>query len=396
MDVDEKIKNIDNRYIVDIRRRLHMRPEIGFELPDTVALVKAELEKIGVPYTEKYGKGSVVAYINKGTGKRCIGIRADMDALPIEETNDLSYRSQKKGMMHACGHDAHTAMLLGTARALKAMKDQLDCSVTLLFQPCEEGELSGAKMMVENGVTDDFDLIIGLHVENWLDAGTVGVCPGPSMAASRPVKLEFFGRTAHATLPQTGSDALAMAVKTYNGIQTMLTREIDPFARRVCSVGALNAGTTDNVIPDYARMLISLRTFDTALEDFIVKRIGMIAAHAAEELGGSSKLTSETKAFPVINDPALSELLLQSARKVVGQEGIAPMPMKMSSEDFSFYLTRKPGVFFRLGTRNAEKGITSLPHNSNFMIDEDALATGSRVCVQFVVDNMHGLRRADK
>ena len=383
--------NIDKDYIISLRRKIHEYPEIGFELPETIALVKRELDKMGIPYTEEYGKSSVVATINPDKKGFTIGIRADMDALLINEKTDVPFKSKIEGRMHACGHDAHTAMLLGTAKALKELESEINCRVKLLFQPSEEGKESGAEYMVADGVMDDIDIIIGQHIENWLDAGTVGVCKGASMASSRTVKIEFFGKTAHATLPHSGVDALAAAVKTYNNIQFMLTREINPFDRYVCSVGKLSAGTTQNVIADYAEMLISVRAYSNEVDEHIAKRIEQIAKNAADELGAEVKVDSLLKCYVVYNDPYISDLVLTSAAKTIGEENIAEMPVKMSSEDFSQYLTKKPGVLFRLGTRNKEKGITALPHNNDFNIDESALPLGSQVCVQFVLDNMNGI-----
>lgn len=383
----------EKEYIIGLRRELHRYPEVGFELPRTVALVKRELEQMGISYTEQYGKGSVVATINPHKDRFTIGIRADMDALLIEERNEEEYRSQNPGKMHACGHDAHTAMLLGTAKALNAMKDQLTCRVKLLFQPSEEGIDSGAGMMVENGVMDDIDVIIGMHVENWLQAGKVGVCKGASMASSRNFHVEFFGKSAHATLPHSGADALAMAVRTYNNIQYMLCRELNPFSKYVCSVGKLEGGTSQNIIADYAHMLGTIRTFDMEVDSYLIRRITEIAENTAKELGGTATVDTSLKAFVVYNNPYLSDCVLASAAKVLGESGITTMPEKMSSEDFSQYLLKKPGVFLRLGTRNEEKGITSLPHNSDFRIDEDALPLGTDVCVQFVLDHMGGIDR---
>ena len=377
----------DKEYIIRIRRELHEYPEIGFDLPRTLSLVRRELDDMGIPYTEKFGESSIVAYINLDKAGFTIGIRADMDALPIEEKTGLPYSSKNPGKMHACGHDAHTAMLLGTAKALKAMENKVGCRVALLFQPSEEGAKSGAEKMVADGVMDDIDLIIGLHVENWLEAGKIGVCKGESMASSRTFKLEFFGKSAHATLPESGHDALAAAVECYNGIQTMLARTISPFSRYVCSVGKLEGGTTQNVVADYAMMLGTVRTFDMSVDTHIIESIGRIANAAAANFGCTAKLTTDLKAYVIYNDPELSERVLASARAVVGDENIANMPPKMSSEDFSQYLTKRPGVFFRLGTANAEKGIRSLPHNSDFLIDEDALVIGSDTCVRFVLDN---------
>lgn len=383
--------NIDKDYIINIRREIHQYPEVDFDLPKTIALVKRELDKMGIPYTEEYGKSSVVATINPEKKGFTIGIRADMDALLINEKTDVPFKSKIDGKMHACGHDAHTAMLLGTAKALKELESEISCRVKLLFQPSEEGKDSGAKHMVEDGVMDDIDVIIGQHIENWLDVGTLGVCKGASMASSRTAKIQFFGRTAHATLPQSGIDALSAAVKTYNSIQLMLTREIDPFEKYICSVGKLAGGTTQNVIADYAEMLISIRAYSKETDEYIAKRINMIAESAAAEIGATVKIDNELMDYVVYNDPHISDLVLASAAKVIGEDKIAKMPIKMSSEDFSHYLTKKPGVFFRLGTRNEEKGITTLPHNNDFDIDESALPIGSQVCVQFVLDNMNGI-----
>ena len=381
----------DNEYIISARRKIHEYPELGFELPKTVSFVKSELDAIGIEYTEQYGKSSIVAVINPDKSGFTIGIRADMDALPINEKNDIPFKSKHEGKMHACGHDAHTAMLLGTAKALYAMRNELTCRVKLLFQPSEEGFSSGAMEMVNHGVMDDIDVIIGLHVENWLESGKIGVCKGPSMASSRSIKIEFFGKSAHATLPESGNDALAAAVSAYNSIQTMLTRTISPFAKYVCSVGKLTAGTTQNIVADHAEMLITVRTFDMEIDRHIDTAIKEIANASAACFGCTAKVNSDLKAVVLYNDPYISELVLNSARKAVGEEHIVDMPQKLSSEDFSHYLSNKPGVFVRLGTRNEEKGYTTLPHNDDFMIDEDALASGTNTCVQFVLDNMNGI-----
>jgi len=379
----------DQEYITSIRREIHQYPEIGFELPKTIALVKRELEKMGIEYTEKYGRSSVVATIRPDQKLFTIGIRADMDALLIEEKTDLPFRSKIQGQMHACGHDAHTAMLLGTAKALKEMEEQLSCRVMLIFQPSEEGIQSGAAEMVHDGLMDEIDVIIGLHIENLLESGSIGVCSGNSQASSRSFRLDFHGKTAHATLPQSGADALAAAVRTYNNIQYMLTREIGPFSKYVCSIGKLSGGTSQNVVADHAYMLGTIRTYDIDLDGFMIKRIEQIAKNTASETGVEAVLETSLKAYVIYNNPYLSQLVLESAEKVAPR--LQKMPEKLSSEDFSHYLTKKPGVFIRLGTRNEEKGCTTFPHNNDFMIDEDAFYVGSDTCVQFVLDNMNGI-----
>lgn len=381
----------DKDYIISLRHEIHEYPEIGFELPKTIAVVKRELDSLGIEYTEKFGESSVVAMINPDKKHFTIGIRADMDALLIDEKTDLPFKSKIDGQMHACGHDAHTAMLLGTAKALKEMEDKIECRVMLVFQPSEEGMRSGAEELVNGGLMEHIDVIIGVHVENWLESGKIGICKGNSMASCRNFELEFFGRTAHASLPQTGKDALAAAVGAYNGIQTMLTRKINPFAQYICSVGRLDAGTTQNVIADYAKMLGTIRTYDLELDKMIIENIEDIARKSAENFGCTSKVTTKLLDAVVYNDPEISDLVLESAKKIIGEKNIAEMPIKMSSEDFANYLLKKPGVFVRLGTRNEEKGFTTLPHNNDFMIDEDALTIGTDTCVQFVLDNMNGI-----
>ncbi len=381
----------DKDYIISLRREIHEYPEVGFDLPKTIAVVKRELDSLGIEYTEKYGESSVVGIINPDKSHFTIGIRADMDALLIDEKTDLPFKSKIDGQMHACGHDAHTAMLLGTAKALKAMEDKLACRVMLVFQPSEEGIRSGAECLVQGGLMDEIDVILGLHIENWLPSGTIGVCKGSSMASSRNLKIDFYGKTAHATLPHSGIDALAVAIRTYNNIQFMLARELNPFSKYVCSIGKLSGGTSQNIIADHAYMLGTIRAFDMKVDEFLDRRIKEIAENTAAEVGAEAKVESTLKAFVVYNNPYISDLVLKSAAKVAGDDKIVDMPEKLSSEDFSQYLTKKPGVFIRLGTRNPEKGCVTLPHNNDFLIDEDAFWVGTDTCVQFVLDNMGGI-----
>ena len=382
---------IDKDYIVRLRREIHEYPELELDLPRTIAVVKRELEVLGITYTEKYGKSSVVGYINPEKTGFTIGIRADMDALPINEINDVPYKSKLEGKMHACGHDAHTAMLLGTAKALKAIEDRIHCRVMLLFQPSEEGSESGAELMVQDGIMDDIDVIIGVHIDSNLNSGCIGVCKGAAMASSRSFELEFFGRSAHAALPHSGNDALAAAVDAYNGIHLMLSRKLDPFAKYICCMGSLHAGTADNVVADYAKMLGTIRAFDPEIDELLMRTVDEICGRSAENFGCTYELTTALTCNVVYNDPHITDRVLNAASKVVGEDKISLISMTMSSEDFAQYQVKKPGVFLRLGTRKEEKGITTFPHNNDFMLDEDALDKGSATCVQFVLDNMNGI-----
>lgn len=382
---------IDKEYVLEMRHRIHEYPETDFDLPRTTALVKEELEKMKIPYTEKYCEGSVVGYINPEKKDFTIGIRADMDALYIQEINDIPFKSKIDGKMHACGHDAHTAMLLGAAKALKEIESQITCRVILLFQPSEEGVKSGAAQMVQNGIMDEIDIIIGMHVEGTMEAGKMGVCKRESQASSRNFTVEVFGSTAHATLPHSGNDALAAAVNIYTDIQRMLTRRIDPFAEYVCSIGKFHSGTAQNIVPDYATMTGTIRTYNIDVDKQIITYIEELSDRIAQNYGCTVKVTSNLKCLVVYNDPELSDRALEAMGKVIGKENIAPMQRKLGAEDFSQYLSKKPGVFMRIGTRNEAKGITTLAHNNDFMIDEDVLDKGSATFVQFVLDNMNGV-----
>ncbi len=383
--------NIDKDYIIKLRHEIHMYPEVDFDLPKTVALVKRELESIGVPYTEKYGKGSVVGYINPDKTDFTIGIRADMDALRMSEANDCEYRSRHEGMMHSCGHDAHTAILLGTAKALKEIESTLACRVKLVFQPSEEGVTSGAIMMIENGVLDDVDIMIGLHVGVFLDVGKLGVCPGISSASSRHFKIEVGGKSIHATAYHKGVDALAIAIKMYEGIQSIFANEIDPKERVVCRVTKLNAGTAQNIVPDYAVMQGTIRTLNVPISGYIHDRMQKLAKTLSDMYGVEIKVHAPLKSTCVYNNPYLSKIMMKSMEKVVGKENVSEIEFGMGSEDFSRYTDIVPSVFFRLGTRNEEKGITQIAHQVDFQLDEDAFIYGAQNFVQFVLDNQNGV-----
>ena len=383
--------NIDKDYVIKLRRELHMYPEVDYDLPKTVALVKRELDAMGIPYTEQFGKGSVVGYINPDKTDFTIGIRADMDALRMQEANDSEYRSRHDGMMHACGHDAHTAGLLGAAKALKEMEKDLACRVKLVFQPSEEGVTSGAIMMIENGVMEDIDIMTGLHIGTSIDAGQLGICPGTSSPTSRHFKIEICGKSVQATAYHKGVDALSIAVKMYEGIQSIAAREVDPKERVVCIVTKLHTGTAQNILPDYALMQGTIRTFSIPVSEFIHERILALAKSLSEYHGVEIKVHAPLKSTCVYNNPYLTELMFNSMEKVVGKDNLKVIEQGMGSEDFSRFTDIVPSVFFRLGIRNAEKGITQVAHQTDFKLDEDALDLGAKTFVQFVLDNQYGI-----
>ncbi len=383
-------------YVVEMRRKIHEYPEIGFDLPRTLELIRTELSKMGVPFTEKYGKSSIVATLNENKGNFTIGIRADMDALPVLEKNDVPYKSKIEGQMHACGHDAHTAMLLDAVRQLSEMKDKIDCEVKFIFQPAEEYPPSGAKLMAEDGVMDDIDCIIALHVESRFNAGTVNISAGPQNAISNGFYLDFYGKSAHAARQEEGIDAIAMAIKAYTAIEFMVAKELPASCMRIFNVGAFNAGVTNNVVCPHAKLFCTLRTCDYESDAFIERRIKEIIEAVAKESGGSATFTT-SKYYPIVdNNAVMVEKLLIAAKKVVGEENIGTTKRSLGGEDFSYFANIKPGCMFKLGIRNEEKDCVYAVHQDKFNIDEDALQVGANVFVQFVLDNMHGIKELNK
>lgn len=381
---------INNEYIKELQHELHRFPELSFDLPLTVGIVKRELDKIGIEYTEKYGKSSIVADLNPEKTNFTIAIRADMDALAIHEQSGVEYSSEIDGHMHACGHDAHTAILIATAKALYEIKDQISCHVRFIFQPSEECPVSGAKMLVDNGVMDGVDVILGLHVGG-CKSGQLGIFSGASMAASRPFRLEFFGKSTHAATPHNGKDALAAAVRAYTSIKLMMSTEMSVKEKYICSIGKLNSGTAQNIIPDYAEMVGTIRTFNLDIDKYIIGRIEGIAESIKRELGIDYKLTTHLKSGVVYNDPKISAKVLEAQKKIVGEENIAGIDMSMGAEDFAFYGEKAPAAFFRLGIQNEEKGCTAPAHNCAFKVDDEVLHLGAETFVQFVLDNMNGI-----
>ena len=368
-------------YSVGLRRELHQYPEVGFDLDRTVKLVSDELQKMGIAYTLAYGKGSVVAEL--GQGEKRIALRADMDALPVEEKTDLPYKSKIPGQMHACGHDSHTAVLLAVAKYLKENEKSLPCCVRLIFQPSEEGAISGAKMMVDNGVMDGVEHIICTHCENAMEAGKIGVCYGDYMAACIPATIRFTGRTSHAALPEFGIDAVAMAVEAYGKMKTMIANEAGQ-TKYIWSVGRLQGGQVHNVIADLCEMDISFRFYDMEFANRIEKNVRTICNDIAARHGGSVEIVWNMSTGAVYNDPAIVETFVKTAKNA----GLytQPMPQRMSSEDFGWYLTKAPGMIFRFGTKNEALGCTALAHRNDFCIDEEGMKTAIQAFCTYIMN----------
>lgn len=378
-------------YVVKMRRQIHMHPEIGFDLPETLALVRSELEAMGIPYTEKYGKSSIVGYINPDCKGFTIGLRGDMDALPIQEETGLPFASQNPGKMHACGHDAHTAILLATAKELKKREKELTCRVALLFTPAEEYIQPGCQLMVEDGVMDEIDCAVALHVLPSTPAGQIRSISGPGNANSTGVTVEFFGKNSHAADQQNGHDAIAMAVQAYVAMETMVAKEFKAKEPRIFNVGAFNGGHTNNIICDYCKMFCSIRTFSDDVTEKILTRIRQIAEGVAAMSNGTAKVTVNKHLPYVLNHPVVRQKLDQAAAKVLGAENVLLKVQGMGGEDFSFMSRKKPSVQFNIGCQMKDPDLRYPVHNPKFMMDEDCLAVGVKVFLQFVLDNMNGI-----
>ena len=377
-----------NEYAQKIRRELHRNPEIGFDLPKTLATLRRELDKIGVEYTEKFGKSGIVATINPEKSHFTIGIRADMDALPILEKNDVPYKSQCDGKMHACGHDAHTAIALATLKELNEMRDEISCRVKFIFQPAEEYAPSGAKLMAEDGVMEDIDVIVALHVEPSLDAGTVGVISGYRNATSDGFTLTFRGKSAHVAEQQHGTDAIMMAVRAYTDLEFVIAKEISAREPIIFNVGSIHGGVANNVICDECSMFCTLRTHTDETAEYVLNKVKKICEAIAETAGGSFEYEHK-KHYPVVyNDPAVTELIRAAAAAVVGEENIIESRRGMGGEDFSYFANEKPGTMFHLGIRSEERGIVHKLHTDLFDLEEEALDVGVKIFKKFVLDNM--------
>ncbi|MBR7116250.1 MAG: amidohydrolase [Clostridia bacterium] len=372
----------DLEYIIRVRRELHRVPELRFDLPKTLAIVRRELESLGIEYTEKYGRSSIVAYLAKGRG-RAIGIRADMDALPIKEESGVPFSSEHEGMMHACGHDAHTAMLIGTAKMLKECEDELPSEVRLFFQPSEEKSPGGAILMCEDGCMDGVEAILATHVDTSVEPGCIAFNYSNMNACSRGIKITAKGKVAHAATPHKGIDALAMAYKIYGAISLIKARELDPKECTVISIGMINGGTAPNNVCDKVEMYGTVRTHSDELSEHIFKRITEIAESVARDMGGEA-LVETTGLYPIVtNDKRLAEIFYRSSVRVLGEEHVNDKhEASLGGEDFSRYLKYSPGVFFRNGVK--VQNVICSSHNANFVIDESALDVAPRMYLEFI------------
>ncbi len=375
-----------NGYLKNIRRELHKYPEIQFDLEKTCSLVKSELEKMGLEADESYGKSSITAIIEVDKSFKTIGLRADMDALSITEITDKSYKSLIDGKMHACGHDAHTAMLLGAAKILAENKDKLKYNVRFIFQSSEEGPESGAKYMVEDGIMEDIDLIFGMHVTNAIETGQAGICIGNAMASATRFSIKVIGKGGHAGMPNLAIDAISMAGQVVNDIQHLVAREMNPFDPLVVNIGTINGGSISNAIAETVSLTGTIRTFSEKTTSLLKLRIESIVKAATESRGGTYEIVFNDGLPALINEKEISLRFVEEIKGILGEENFALIDEgKMGSEDFAYFLKEKPGCYIWLGTGNEEKSINISHHNPRFDIDEDAMMVGVEIFTQIVI-----------
>ena len=372
--------------LVAWRRELHQKPELGFQEQITAKFIEQKLREWDIPYQTEIAKTGIVATIASNSPGRVLAIRADMDALPIQEANEVSYRSQHDGKMHACGHDGHTAIALGTAYYLARHKDDWQGTVKIIFQPAEEGP-GGAKPMIEAGVltNPDVDAIIGLHLWNNLPLGTVGVRAGALMAAVECFRLTVLGKGGHGAMPDQTVDSIVVASQIVNALQTIVSRNVKPLDAAVVTVGELQAGTALNVIADTARMSGTIRYFNPELESLIRDRLEAIVSSVCQMHGAKYDLDHWQLYPPTVNDSAIAQLVRSVALEVVETPiGVVPECQTMGGEDMSFFLNEVPGCYFFLGSANPAKGLAYPHHHPRFDFDETALAMGVEMFVRCV------------
>jgi amidohydrolase len=372
--------------LVEWRRHLHQRPELGFKEQLTAEFIAQKLQEWGIDHQIGIAKTGIVATISSKRPGPVLAIRADMDALPIQEENEVPYRSQHDGMMHACGHDGHTAIALGTAYYLANHRDDFAGTVKIIFQPAEEGP-GGAKPMIEEGVLSnpDVDAIIGLHLWNNLPVGTVGVRSGALMAAVECFDCTIFGKGGHGAMPHQTVDSIVVSAQIVNALQTIVARNVNPLDSAVVTVGKLHAGSTYNIIADTAKMSGTVRYFNSEFDGYLAKRIEQVIAGICQSQGATYELDYCQLYPPLINDAKIAELVRSVATDVVETPaGIVPECQTMGGEDMSFFLQKVPGCYFFVGSANPSRNLAYPHHHPRFDFDEAALSMGAEIFVRCI------------
>ncbi len=385
INIRSEIKSIADD-IIAARRDIHQHPELGFDVHRTAGIAAEKLTGLGMDVRTAIGKTGVVGDLICGDGPT-IALRADMDALPIQETGEIDYISQNDGVMHACGHDGHTAMLLGAAEVLADMREEIHGTVRFLFQPAEEGA-GGARYMIEDGCLEGVDEAYGVHLWNYQKYGEVGVKAGPILAAADEFEITIRGKGGHGAAPQGSVDAVVVSAYLITAMQTIVSRNTNPLESTVVSIGMINGGYNFNIIADEIVLKGTARAYTEDNRQLIIKRMEEIIDGIGQTFGASIEFDYRDGYPPTINDEKAFKKLLASAQKIVGDGADYPY-LSMGGEDFSYYAQKVPGCFFFVGSAPENQPFRSVPHHcSHFDIDERALLVGSSIFVQLIEDQL--------
>ncbi len=375
------------QYVIDLRRDFHMNPEPSMEEYETSKRIKEELSKIGVEYVARGGTG-VVATIKGEKNGKTVALRGDMDALSLEDKKTVLYKSKVEGMCHGCGHDGHTAMLLGAAKVLNEMKDEINGTVKLFFQPGEE-VAKGAKAMIEDGALDGVDSVMGLHLMVDQPVGKICAQPGPFTASTDRFIIKIKGKGGHGARPDQAIDAAVITSSIVMNLQTIVSRETSPLDSVVLTVGKLQSGSRFNIIAEDGYIEGTVRYFTYEKGEEVPKQMERIVKGITEAMRATYEFEYQYLTFPVINDEACSLIGEETARKLVGEEGVLRTEKSTGGEDMSFFMKEKPGVMAYIGAGNKEKGIVNPHHHPMFDVDEDALEIGTSFYVQYALDYLN-------
>jgi amidohydrolase len=386
----EKIDGMKD-WLVEIRRTIHMHPELGFEEVETSKLISEWLQKFGLEVKRGMAKTGVVGLLKGKKPGRTIAIRADMDALPMDEINQVPYASQIKGKMHACGHDAHVAILLGVAKFFSSIPDQVKGNIKWVFQPAEEGG-AGGRIMVEEGVLENpkVDAIFGAHVFPFLPVGKVGVYQREGLAAADRFTIKIIGKGGHAASPHVSKDPILAAGHLITQIHSIVSRNVNPLESGVITIGKVSAGTASNIIPDEVELIGTVRSLNPQVREELKSRIEQVTQGVARSFSMDYRFGFEYGYPVLINDSEMSKLAASACSKGIGKENVEVLKPSMGAEDFAYYLEKVPGAYFRLGCRNEERGIVHPYHSSLFNTDEEVLPFGVEMFVR-VIDQYLGL-----
>lgn len=363
--------------VLAIRRHIHQHPELSTKEYQTAEFVESHLDRIGIGH-ERMAETGVIGFIEGKEQGKTIALRADMDALPITEEITLNYKSRSEGVMHACGHDAHTAILLGAAHILYDLKEALRGNILLIFQPSEETFPGGAKALLEEGLFDKYNpcLILGEHVDPDIKSGEIGMKAGQYMASTDEVYLTVKGKGGHGATPDKNNDTVLIASQILNHLQQVASRNAPPDIPTVLSFGRFIADGRTNIIPEQVKLEGTFRTFSEVWREKAHKRIEEICKHTAQAANAKCEVLID-KGYPfLVNDEPLTEKTFSLAEEFLGKEKVHYLPVRMTAEDFAYYSQQIPSCFYRLGIRNEEHGITSNLHSTTFNIDEKSLETG--------------------